>query len=108
MKIDRARRGCESESELPQLPKKINVDDNNLATHGDLYLQPEKIIDHLPYSAEGKARCILYKWVGIDTQNYVMHYPTCNITFVCCVTVYFILMLILQRWRTLFKKDIKV
>ena len=54
MKIDRARRGCESESELPQLPKKINVDDNNLATHGDLYLHLEEMIDHLTYSAEGK------------------------------------------------------
>ena len=64
----------------------------------------QKIIDHLPDSAEVKARCILNRWDGIETQKNVMHCPTCNITCVCRVTIYLILMLILQRWRTLLKK----
>ena len=96
----------ESASELSQPPKKINFDNINLATNGDIYLHPEKIIDHLPDSAEGKARWSLHRWVGIETQNGVMHCPTCNITCVCCVTVYLITMFILRRWRTLLKKDI--
>ena len=37
-----------------------------------------------------------------------MHSPTCNITCVCCVTVYFVLVLILQRWRNILKQDKKV
>ena len=43
----------ESASELPQPPNKRNVDDNNLATHGDIYLQSEKIIDYLPEHVNG-------------------------------------------------------
>ena len=39
------------------------------------------MIDHLPYSDEGKARCGLNRWVGIDTQKDVMHCPTCNVNF---------------------------
>ena len=34
--------------------KKRNVDGSNLAPHGDLYLQPGKIIDRIPDSVEGK------------------------------------------------------
>ena len=86
----------------------MNVDENNLATHGEIYLQSDKIIDLLPDSAEGKARCSLHMWVVMDTQRDVMHCTTYNITCVCCVTVYFILMLILIRWRNKLKKDIKV
>ena len=67
---------------MPQPPKKINVDENNLTTHGDLYLQSGKIIDHLPDSTEGNSRCSLHRWFGIDTQKDVMHFPTCNITCV--------------------------
>ena len=54
----------ESASAPPQPPKKRNVKDNNLATHGDLYLHSEKIIDQLPDSYEGKERCSLRRWVG--------------------------------------------
>ena len=66
--------------------KKKDVDCNNLAPHGDLYLQSKKWIDHLPDSAEGKARCSLYEWVGIDIQKDVIYYPTCNVIF--CVLCY--------------------
>ena len=93
---------------LSQPSKKSKVDDNNLATHEYLYHQLDKRIDHLLDSAEGKARCSLHRWVGIDTQKDVMHCTRYNITCACCVTIYFIMMLILRRWRTLFKKDIKV
>ena len=71
---------------MPQPTNKINVDDNNLAPHGELYLHPEKIIDHLLYSAEGKERFSIYRWVGIDTQKNVMHFPTCNVNL--CVLCY--------------------
>ena len=98
----------ESASELPQPPKKINVDDNNLATHGDVYLQLEKIIDHLPDSAEKKARCSLHRWSEIDTQKGAMHCSTFNTTFVCCVTISFIIILIFWRWRTILQQDINV
>ena len=56
----------ESAPEPPQPEKKRNVDDNNLAAHGDLYFQSDKIIYHLPDSAEGMARCNLNMWVGIE------------------------------------------
>ena len=36
--------------------KEKNVDDNNLAPNGDLYIQSYKIIDHLPDSDEGKEK----------------------------------------------------
>ena len=47
-------------------------------------------------------------WVGIDNQKDVMHCPTCNITCVCYVNIYFIMLLILKRRRTILKQDIKV
>ena len=65
-----------------------------MATHGDIYLQSDKIIDHIPDSAEVKSRCSLHMWVEIETQKDVIHCPTGNIAFVCCVAVYFIVMLI--------------
>ena len=68
----------ESASELPQTPNKINVDESNLVPQVDLYLQVDKIIYHLPDSAEGKERCILHRWVEIETHNDVMYCPTCN------------------------------
>ena len=37
-----------------------------------------------------------------------MNFPTCNVSCVCCVTVYLILVIILRRYRTLLKQDIKV
>ena len=74
-----------------------NIDENNRATHGNIYLLSDKIIYHLPDSAEEKARCGLNSWVGIETQKDSIYLPTCNIFCVCSVTVYFILMLILQR-----------
>ena len=66
---------------------KNSIDENKLAPHGDLYRQLEKIIDHLPDSAGGKARFILHRWDGIETQKDIMNRSTCNITCVCCVTV---------------------
>ena len=71
---------------MPQPPKKINVDDNNLAPHGDLYLQLDKIIDHLPDSAEGKARCSLHGWFGIETHKDVMYFNKFNVNL--CVLCY--------------------
>ena len=44
---------------------KSNVYDNDLAPLGELYLKSDKIIEHLPDSAEGKARCSLHRLVGI-------------------------------------------
>ena len=72
--------------EPPQPPKKSNVNKNNLYPHGDLYLQSEKGIDHIKDSSEGKARCSLQIWVGIETQKDVMRCPTCNVNL--CVLCY--------------------
>ena len=47
--------------------------------HGDPFLQPDRRIDQLPDSAEGKGRCSLYRLVGVYTQKYVIHCPTCNV-----------------------------
>ena len=79
-----------------------------MATNGYLYRQLDKIIDHLPDSAERKARFILHMWLGIDTQKDVMNFSKFNITCVGCVTVDFIMMLILWRYRTIFKGYRKV
>ena len=84
-----------SASEPSQPPKKRNIDCNNLDTHGEPYFQLDKLIDHLTDSAEGKEKCSIHMWDGIDTQKDVMHFPTCNITCVCCVTIYDIMVLIL-------------
>ena len=52
----------------------------------NLYVQSDKIIYHLPDSAEGKERCSLHMWVGIETHKDVMYCPTCNVKF--CVLYY--------------------
>ena len=87
----------ESALKIPKTPKKINTYDNNLETHGDLYLQLGKRIDHLTDSAEGKAMSNLHSWSEMENQKDVMHCTTCNITCVCCVTNYFIMMLIFAK-----------
>ena len=96
-----------STAEPSQYPKKRNADDNNLATNGELYLKLDKIIGHLLDSSEGKARCSLHKWVGIETQKDVMHCLTCNITSVYCVTVNFIIMLIFAKMEESIKNKIQ-
>ena len=65
---------------------KKNVYDNILDPCGDLYIQSEKITDHLTYSAEGKARFRLHRWVRIETLKNVIHCSTCNINL--CVFCY--------------------
>ena len=80
---------------------KKNVDDKDLAPHRDLYLQLDRIIDHLPYSAQGKVRYSLHTWVRIEIHKDVIYFLTFNKTFVCCVTVHFILMSIMKRWFVL-------
>ena len=82
---DRARQGW-IRIRTATTSKEKNVDDNNLAPHGELYLQLKKMIDHLPDSAEGKARWSLHRWFGIDTQKDVMYCPTYNVNL--CVLVY--------------------
>ena len=51
---------------------------NNVYTHVDLHLQLEKIFYQLPGSAEGKSRCRLHRWVGIETQKDDVHFLTFN------------------------------
>ena len=58
-----------------------------MTTQGDLYLKSDKKMDNLPDSAEGKARCSLIRWFGIETQTDVLNCPKFNITFAYCVTV---------------------
>ena len=60
--------------------KKRNVDGSNLAPHGDLYLQPGKIIDRIPDSVEGKGIWRLHMWFGIDTHTGVINFPTWNVS----------------------------
>ena len=85
---------------------KKNVYDNILDPCGDLYIQSEKITDHLTDSAEGKARCSLHIWVGIETQKDVMHCLTYNITCLCCVNIYFIHILIWRIWMNQHQNEI--
>ena len=53
---------------------------------GTFTLIRKKIIDHLPDSAEGKAKYSLHRWVGIDTQRDDMHCKTCNVNL--CMLFY--------------------
>ena len=46
-------------------------------------------------------------WVGIETQKDVIHYTTCNINYVYCFIVYFILMLIFANMEDSIKNIYK-
>ena len=77
----------ESASEPTQNPMKINVDYNKLFPRGAISLCSDKKIEHLSYSAGGKARYGLHRLVGIDIQKDFMHFPTCHVNL--CVLCYF-------------------
>ena len=63
--------------------------------------------DHLLDSSKGKARCSLHRWVLIDTQKDVMYFQNLMFTSLCCLIVYFILMLTLWIRRNIFLQDLK-
>ena len=68
-----------SESDHTKYTKKCHINDRTLDPDGALQCRIDRTLCHLPEIAEGRARYIIHRWVGIETLRCVVHCPTCNV-----------------------------
>lgn len=63
-----------------------HVNDDSLDPTSSLCIRLDSTLDHLPDPANGRARCSLHRWLGIETQKQVSYCTVCNVHL--CVRCY--------------------
>ena len=62
------------------------TDESLCPTTGSLKCRLDPAVDHIPDEANGRARCRLHWWGGVETQKKILACPGCGVSF--CVKCY--------------------